>query len=127
MSQIHHYRDFVSSSDTKRSSCPSLAGVPSTVDLNPTIPLYRQPAEGFSKGRLRDAGALSHLTHIRLAHFGAALERPIHPPPQMQRQKRAVGGEPSGGFRQGLPLAEQSAEDFAGGGIPIRPDSGSWK
>ena len=26
-------------------------------------------------------------------------ERPVHPPPQMQRQKRAVGGELGGGFR----------------------------
>lgn len=40
----------------------------------------------------------------------------------MQRQKRAIGGKPGGGFRNGLTLAEKPAEGFAGGGVPVRPD-----
>ena len=85
-------------------------------------PPGRQPAAGFFKGYLPGAGVLSHRTHSRLTLLGVTPERPVHQPPPMQRQKRAVGGKPSGGFRNGLTLAEKPAERVAGGRVPVRPD-----
>ncbi len=84
-------------------------------------PPYRQPADGFPGAVVVTPGRF--LTRPTIADaLGAALERLVHQSPPMKRQKRAVGGKPGGGFRNGLTLTEKPAHGVAGGGIPVRPD-----